>query len=79
MVQSTKQFGTREIQVRKANDHSSGLSIETQLSQITIILNKLITGGVQKAVLCRIFYLEWHPTYTHLTLQGRIVNAIFSN
>ena len=43
------------------------------------MLNKLITRGVQKAVVCGICYLEGHATDACPTLQGGDVNAMFSN
>jgi len=46
MAQNTQQFGSREPQFRKVNELSLGPSIEAQLSQITTMLNKIITGEV---------------------------------
>jgi len=43
------------------------------------MLNKLITGGVQKGAVYGICYLEGHATDACLTLQRGDVNAIFSN
>jgi len=43
------------------------------------MLNKLVTGGVQKAVVCGICYLEEHATDVCPTLLGGDVNVIFSN
>jgi len=43
------------------------------------MLNKGITGGVQKAVVCGICYLEGRATNAWPTLQGGDVNAMFSN
>ena len=48
MVRNIQQFGNRKTQFRKVNELSLGLSVETQLSQIIAMLNKLITGVVQK-------------------------------
>ena len=79
MKQNTQQFGSGEPQFRKVNELSSGLSVETQLSQITAMLNKLITGGVQKAVVYGICCLEGHATDACPTIQGGDVNAMFSN
>jgi len=62
IVQNTQQFETRETQFRKVNELSLGSSIETQMSHITAMLNKLISRGVQKAVVCGIRYLEGHAT-----------------
>jgi len=49
------------------------------LSQITAILNKLVSGGVQKALVCDICCLEGYATDACPTLQGGDVNAMFSN
>jgi len=43
------------------------------------MLNKLVTGGVQKAMVCGIYYLEGRATDACPTLQGGDVNAMFSN
>jgi len=43
------------------------------------MLNKLVTGGVQKVVMCGICYLEGHATDARATFQGGDVNAMFSN
>jgi len=72
MAQNTQQLRTRE-------ELSSCPSMETQLSHITAMLNKLVTGGVQNAVMCGICCLEGHATDACSTLQGRDVNAVFSN
>jgi len=53
--------------------------VEIQLPHITAILNKLVTGGVQKAVVCGIFYLKGHATDACSTRQGGDVSAMFSN
>ena len=79
MAQNTQQFGTREPQFKKVNELSSGPSVETQLSQITAMLKKLVTGGVQKAGACGICCLEGHATNACPTLQWGDVNAMFSN
>ena len=47
------------------------------MSQITAMLNKLVTGGVQKAIVCGICYLGEHATDACPTLQGGDVNAMF--
>jgi len=65
MGQNTQQFGTRENQLRGVNQILHESSVETQLSQITNILNKLVTRGVQTAVTYNICYLD-----------GRVFNAI---
>ena len=79
MAQSTQQFETREPQFKEVNKLSSGPSVETHLSQITAMLNKLVTRGVQKAVVCGICCLEGHTTDTCPVLLGGDVNAMFSN
>jgi len=79
MVQNTQQFGSREPQFRKVNELSLGPSVEAQLSQITAMLNKIITRGVQKVVGCGICCLEGHAIDACLTLQEGDVNAMFSN
>jgi len=43
------------------------------------MLNKLVIGGVQKAVVCGICYLEGHSIDACHTLQGGDANAMFSN
>ena len=70
MAQYTQQFEARESQFRKVNERSSGPSVETQLSQITAMLNKIVTKGVQKVVMGGICYLEGHVTDACPTLQG---------
>ena len=63
MAQNTQQFGARESQIKRVNDIGSNSSIESQLSHITTMLNKIVTGRVQKAVICGICCLEGHPSY----------------
>jgi len=43
------------------------------------MLNKLVTRGVQKAVMCGICCLEGHATDACPALQGGDVNDMFSN
>jgi len=43
------------------------------------MLNKIITGRVQKAVICGICCLEGHPTDAYPTRQESNVNAVYSN
>ena len=43
------------------------------------MLNKLVTRGVQKAVVCVICCLEGNATDAFPTLQGGEVNVMFSN
>jgi len=43
MAQNTKQFGARESQIKKVNEIGSSSSVESQLSHITAMLNKIIT------------------------------------
>jgi len=62
MAQNTQQFGTRESPIKRVNEIGSSSSVESQLSYITAILNKIVTRGVQKAVICDICSLEGHPT-----------------
>ena len=68
MAQNTQQFGARESQIKKVNEIDSSSSVESQLSHITAMLNKIITGGIQKAVICGICCLEGHPTNACPTL-----------
>ena len=79
MAQNTQQFGTRENQLRRVNEISHGSSVETQFSQITNLLNKLVTGGVQSAVTCNICRLEGHISDACPNFQGGNVIAMFSN
>ena len=79
MAQNTQQFGTRDTQVKRVNEIGSSSSLENQLSHITAMLNKIVTGGVQKAIICGICYLEGHSTDTCPTLQEGNVNALYSN
>ena len=79
MTQNTQQFGIRENQLRRVNEISHGSSVETQLSQITNMLNKLVTGGVQTAATCNICYLEGHVSDVCLNLQVGNVNVVFPN
>ena len=58
MAQDTQQFGAKEPQSRKVNELSSSPSVEIRLFQITAMLNKLVIGGVQNAVVCSICYLK---------------------
>jgi len=48
-AQNTQQFGARELQIKRVNEIGSNSSIESQLSHITVILNKIITGGSSKS------------------------------
>ena len=79
MAQNTQQFGTRESQLRRVNEISHGSSVETQLSQLTNILNKLVTGGVQTDVTCNICCLEGYVSDACPNLQGGNVNVVFHN
>lgn len=79
MAQNTHQFGTRENQLRRVNEISYGSSVETQLSQITNMLNKLVTSGIQNAVTCNICYLEGHVSDACPNLQGGNINVVFPN
>ena len=53
--------------------------MESQLSYITAILKKIVTRGVQKAVICGICCLEGHSTEAYPTLQKGNVNTVYSN
>ena len=50
VAQNTQRFGIGENQLRRVDEISYGSSMESQLSHITNMLNKLVTGGVQSAV-----------------------------
>jgi len=43
------------------------------------MLNKIVTGGVQKAVICSICCLEGHPIDACPTLQEGNVNVVYFN
>jgi len=43
------------------------------------MLNKIVIGGIQKAVICSICCLEGYPTDVCPTLQESNVNALYSN
>ena len=58
MAQNTQQFGARESQVKRVNEIGSSSTVENQLSYITAMLNKIVTGGIQKAVICSICCVE---------------------
>ena len=45
MAQNTQQFGARESQIKRVNEIGSSSSVESQLSHITAMLNKIVTGG----------------------------------
>jgi len=79
MAYNTQLFGTRESQVKRVNEIGSNSSLENQLSHIIDMLNKIVTGGIQKAVICGICYLEGHPTDACSTLQEGNVDALYSN
>ena len=79
MAQNTQQFGARESQVKRVNEIGSSSSVENQLSYITVMLNKIVTGGIQKAVVCGICCLEGHSTDACPTLQEGNVDALYSN
>ena len=80
MAQNTQQFGARELQVKRVNEIGSSSSVENQLSHITATtLNKIVTGGIQKAVICGICCLDGHFTNACPTLQEGNVNALYSN
>ena len=79
MAQNTQQFGARDSQVKRVNEIGSSSSLENQLSHITAMLNKIVTGGIQKSVRCGICCLEGHPTDACPTLQEGSVNALYSN
>ena len=68
MAQNTQQFSARESQIKGVNEIGSSSSVESQLSYITAMLNKIVTGGVQKVVICDICCLEEHPTNACPTL-----------
>ena len=48
MAQNTRQFGTKDSQVKRVNEIGSSSSLENHLSHITAMLNKIVIGGVQK-------------------------------
>jgi len=77
MAQNTQLSGIRKNQLRRVNEISNGTSVESQLSQITNMLNKLVTGGVQSTVTCNIYCLEGHVFYACPNLQGVNFNAVF--
>lgn len=80
MAENTQQFGARESQIKRVNKIGSSSSVESQLSYITTMLNKIVTGGVQKAIICGICCLDQgHPTDACPTLQEENVNAVYSN
>ena len=79
MAQNTQQFGTRDSQVKRVNEIGSSSSLENQLFHITAMLNKIVTGGIQKVVICGICCLEGHSTDTCPTLQEGNINALYSN
>ena len=79
MAQNTQTLCARESQIEKVNEIGSSSSVESQLSHITAMLNKIVTGGVQKAVICGICCLEGHPTDACPTLQEENVDAVYSN
>ena len=54
MAQNTQQFGARDSQVKRVNEIGSSSSLENQLSHIIAMLNKIVTGGIQKVVVCGI-------------------------
>ena len=54
MAQNTQQFDAMDSQVKRVNEIGSSSSLENQLSHITAILNKIVTKGIQKAVICGI-------------------------
>jgi len=68
-----------EPQIKRVNEIGSSSSVESQLSYITTMLNKIVTGGVQKVVICGICCLEGHPTDACPTLQEGNINAVYSN
>jgi len=79
MAQNAQQFGASESQIKRVNEIGSNSSVESQISHITTMFNKIITEGVQKAVICAVCCLEGHPTDACPTLQERSVNAVYSN
>ena len=79
MAQNTQQFGAKESQIKRVNEIRSSSSVESQLSYITTMLNKIVTGGVQKVIVCGICCLEGHRTDTRPTLQEGNVNVVYSN
>ena len=48
MAQNTQQFGTRDSLVKRVNEIGSSSSLENQLSHITAMLNKIVTGIFKK-------------------------------
>ena len=79
MAQNTQQFGARKSQIKRVNEIGYSSSVESLLSHITTMLNKIITRGTQKAVIYGICCLEGHPTDACPTLQEGNVNALYSN
>jgi len=79
MAQNTQQFGARNSQVKMENEIGSSSALENQLSHITAKLNKIVTRGIQKIVICDICCLEGHSTDACPTLQEGNVNALYSN
>jgi len=79
MAQNTQQFGARESQIKRVNEIGSSSFAESQLSHITAMLNKIVTRGIQKVIICGICCLEGHHTDACPTLQEANVSAVYSN
>ena len=79
IAQNTQQFDVRESQTKKVNEIGSNSFVESQLSHIIAMLNKIVTGGVQKAVIYGICCLEGYPTDAFPALQEENINAVYSN
>ena len=43
------------------------------------MLNNIVTGGIQKAVICGIYCLEGYPTDACPALQEKNINAVYHN
>ncbi|XP_052489872.1 uncharacterized protein LOC128042542 [Gossypium raimondii] len=79
MAQNTQQFGLRRSDLGKRMDEGQSSMMEAQLANLTVIVSKLMAGGIAKASLCGICCLEGHTTDMCPTLQEREANAVFPN
>ena len=79
MAENIQQFGTRRNDSVRHFGEVQSSSMEPQLANLTVMVSKLVNGGVQRPKLCGICCLEGHTTEVCPQLQEGDVNAVFSN
>ena len=71
---NSQQFNTRpKMPVRKVNEVSSSSSLEQQITNLTLVVQQLAMGGMQRVMRCGICSKNGHPIDSCPTLYEIIV------